>query len=195
MRVGSSRANPLEARTIAAWLEANRSKLESRYQARLEQIVGVVTPFGRQVREIRTALANRGISVELRDGGMTVGTVHALQGAERPVIIFSPVYSKHADGNFIDASAGMLNVTVSRAKDSCLIFGDMDVLATAVPGSPRAMLGDFLFKSTDNALEFETEPRSDLQINNGKTEFISADVVRQIVSFAGGLTWARCMLD
>ena len=52
MRVGSSRANPLEARTIAAWLEANRSDLESRYQARIEQIVGVVTPFGRQVREL-----------------------------------------------------------------------------------------------------------------------------------------------
>jgi len=171
MRAGSSRANSLEARTIAAWLEANRSELESRYQARLEKIVGVVTPFGRQVREIRTALANRGVSVDLRDG-MTVGTVHALQGAERPVVIFSPVYSKHADGNFIDASASMLNVTVSRAKDSCLVFGDMDVLATAAPGSPRAMLGDFLFKSTDNALEFETEPRSDLQIDNGELQML-----------------------
>jgi hypothetical protein len=171
MRAGSSRANPLEARTIAAWLEANRSELEGRYQARLEQIVGIVTPFGRQVREIRTALANRGVSVDLRDG-MTVGTVHALQGAERPVVIFSPVYSKHADGNFIDASASMLNVTVSRAKDSCLVFGDMDVLATAAPGSPRAMLGDFLFKSTANALEFETEPRSDLQIDNGELQML-----------------------
>jgi len=171
MRAGSSRANPLEARTIAAWLEANRSELESRYQARLEQIVGVVTPFGRQVREIRTALAGRGVSVDLRDG-MTVGTVHALQGAERPIIIFSPVYSKHADGNFIDASASMLNVTVSRAKDSCLVFGDMDVLATASPGSPRAMLGDFLFRSTNNALEFETEPRSDLQIDNGELQML-----------------------
>ncbi len=171
IRLGSSRANLLEARTIAAWLDANRSELESRYRARLEQIVGVVTPFGRQVREIRTACASRGISVDLRDG-MTIGTVHSLQGAERPVVIFSPVYSKHADGNFIDASASMLNVTVSRAKDSCLVFGDMDVLTTAVPGSPRSILGDFLFSSTDNALEFETEPRSDLQDESGELQML-----------------------
>jgi hypothetical protein len=171
MQVGSSRANPLEARTIAAWLDANRLELESRYKARLEQIVGVVTPFGRQVGEIRTACANRGISVDGRDG-MTIGTVHALQGAERPIVIFSPVYSKHADGNFIDASASMLNVTVSRAKDSCLIFGDMDVLSTAAPGSPRALLGDFLFSSTANALEFEAEPRSDLQVDSGELQML-----------------------
>lgn len=171
IRLGSSRANRLEAGTIAAWLDANRSELEGRYQARLEQIVGVVTPFGRQVREIRTACAKRGISVDLRDG-MTIGTVHSLQGAERPVVIFSPVYSKHADGNFIDTSASMLNVTVSRAKDSCLVFGDMDVLATAAPGSPRSMLGDFLFNSTDNALEFETEPRSDLQDESGELQML-----------------------
>ncbi|NOD31657.1 AAA domain-containing protein [Ruegeria atlantica] len=171
IRLGSSRANLLEARTIAAWLDANRAELESRYQARLEQIVGVVTPFGRQVREIRTACAHRGISVDLRDG-ITIGTVHSLQGAERPVVIFSPVYSKHADGNFIDASASMLNVTVSRAKDSCLVFGDMDVLATASPGSPRSMLGDFLFSSTENTLEFETEPRSDLQDDSGELQML-----------------------
>lgn len=171
IRLGSSRANLLEARTIAAWLDANRSELESRYRARLEQIVGVVTPFGQQVREIRTACGSRGISVDSQDG-MTIGTVHSLQGAERPVVIFSPVYSKHADGNFIDASASMLNVTVSRAKDSCLVFGDMDVLTTAAPGSARSMLGEFLFSSTDNALEFETEPRGDLQEDSGELQML-----------------------
>ena len=30
----------------------------------------------------------------------------------------------------------------------------------------------FLFKSTDNALEFETEPRSDLQIDNGELQML-----------------------
>ena len=169
--MGSSRANPLEARTIAAWLDTNRSELENRYQARLERIVGVVTPFGRQVREIRRACANRKITVDGRDG-MTIGTVHALQGAECPVVIFSPVYSKHADGSFIDASSSMLNVTVSRAKDSCLVFGDMDVLSMAAPGSPRAVLADFLFRSSTNALEFDAEPRSDLQESSGELQML-----------------------
>jgi len=160
---GGSRRNPTEARTIAAWLEANRKALESRYDQALERIVGVVTPFGRQVREIREACAARGIRVGGRDG-MTIGTVHALQGAERPVVIFSPVYSKHADGPFIDRSPSMLNVTVSRAKDSFLVFGDMDVFSAAASGTPRALLARFLFASPGNTLAFTTEPRDDLRL-------------------------------
>ncbi|WFE76429.1 AAA domain-containing protein [Roseinatronobacter sp. S2] len=168
---GGSRANPLEAQTIAAWLDANRAELEARYSRPLEQIVGIVTPFGRQVREIREACASRRIAVEGREG-MTIGTVHALQGAERPVVIFSPVYSKHADGGFIDSSPSMLNVTVSRAKDSCLVFGDMDALAAAQTGSPRAILGDFLFASEANALEFAAEPRTDLKQDSGQIQML-----------------------
>ena len=68
---------------------------------------------------------------------MTLGTVHSLQGAERPIILLSPVYSKHADRHFIDMSKSMLNVTVSRAKDSFLVFGDMDVFSSAAKGTPR----------------------------------------------------------
>jgi hypothetical protein len=168
---GSSRANPLEAQTIAAWLDANRAGLEASYGEPLEQIVGIVTPFGRQVREIREACASRRIAVEGREG-MTIGTVHALQGAERPVVIFSPVYSKHADGGFIDASPSMLNVTVSRAKDSCLVFGDMDVLAAAQAGSPRAILAEFLFASEANALEFAAEPRTDLKQGGAQIQML-----------------------
>ena len=102
---------------------------------------------------------------------MTIGTVHALQGAERPVVIFSPVYSKHADGGFIDASPSMLNVTVSRAKDSCLVFGDMDILATARSGSPRALLSEFL-AAKGKALDFAMEPREDLTRGEARVEML-----------------------
>jgi hypothetical protein len=168
---GSSRSNPLEAQTIAAWLDANRAGLEARYGRPIEQCVAIVTPFGRQVREIREACASRKIAVDGREG-MTIGTVHALQGAERSVVIFSPVYSKHADGGFIDASPSMLNVMVSRAKDSCLVFGDMDVMATAKAGSPRAILADFLFSSEQNELEFAAEPRKDLTQGTGQIQML-----------------------
>ncbi|MHA7774775.1 AAA domain-containing protein [Roseibium sp. M-1] len=167
---GGSRANPVEARTIAAWLEDSRALLEGRYGRPLEQIVGVVTPFGQQVRAIRDACTARGITVSGRDG-MTIGTVHALQGAERPVVIFSPVYSKHADGGFIDASPSMLNVTVSRAKDSCLVVGDLDVLATARSGSPRALLSEFL-AAKGKALDFAMEPREDLTRGEARIEML-----------------------
>jgi hypothetical protein len=158
--VGGSRFNSLEAETIAAWLAANSDQLRARYNKRLEDIVGVVTPFGRQVREIRNACLERGIDVG--EGGMTVGTVHALQGAEREVVIFSPVYSKHADGGFIDESPSMLNVAVSRAKDAFLVFGDMDTLASAKQGSPRSALARFLFEHEANELVFEVPARRDL---------------------------------
>ena len=159
---GGSRANPTEAATIADWLTSNRDDLEQQYRTKLEDIVGVVTPFGRQVQEIKRACADRGIDVQQ----MTIGTVHSLQGAERRVVIFSPVYSKHADGQFIDMSPSMLNVTVSRAKDSFLVFGDMDVFSSAAKGAPRSVLADVLFSSRARALDFAPQPRVDLQSAN-----------------------------
>ena len=158
---GGSRRNAVEARTIAAWLARHRQPLEAAYGRKLEEIVGVVTPFGRQVREIAAACRREKIAVDGR-GGMTVGTIHALQGADRNVVIFSPAYSKHADGGFIDRSTSMLNVAVSRAKDAFIVMGDMDLFSIARLGSPRRLLGKFLFGRPENAMTFEVQRRDDL---------------------------------
>lgn len=157
-RSGGSRRNLLEAETVAAWIAARGSELESRYGKRLHEIVGVVTPFGGQVAAIRQACAERGIAVGGGEGEMTVGTVHSLQGAERPVVIFSPVYSKHEDGGFIDRRRSMLNVAVSRAKDSFLVFGDMDLFDSVSKHKPRGLLAKHLFRERANALHFECGP-------------------------------------
>ena len=149
---GGSRHNQEEAETIAQWLAAQRATLESFYDLPLHQIVGVITPFGAQVRAIGKACREKGIAVGQNENSMTVGTVHALQGAERPVIIFSPVYSKDADGSFIDSSSSMLNVAVSRAKDSFLVFGDMDVFRAAPQTTPRGLLAQFLLNYPANHL-------------------------------------------
>ena len=93
---------------------------------------------------------------------MTIGTVHSLQGAERPIIIFSAVYSRHSDGGFIDMSPSMLNVAVSRAKDSFIVFGDMDVISGTSYGKPRNILAQYLFKSASNELIFSLNKRPDL---------------------------------
>jgi superfamily I DNA and/or RNA helicase len=93
---------------------------------------------------------------------MTVGTVHSLQGAQRPVVIFSPVYSKHADGGFIDKSTSMLNVAVARAKNTFLVFGDMDTFELVPRGSPRGQLAALLFKDDAQELHFEHRQRGDL---------------------------------
>ncbi|TBV10977.1 AAA domain-containing protein [Stutzerimonas kirkiae] len=159
---GRSRHNLLEAETIAAWLAEQRPQLEARYGKDLSRIVGIVTPFGAQTRAIEEACAAHGIDTGKGEQSVTVGTVHALQGAARPLILFSAVYSRHADGGFIDQRRSMLNVAVSRAEDSFLVFGDMDLFSLAQPGSPRALLARYLFARADNELLFAPSPRSDL---------------------------------
>ncbi|CAG9229828.1 DNA helicase [Paraburkholderia caribensis] len=158
-----SRRNLLEAETIASWLSVHRDMLEAKYGVPLHQIVGIVTPFAAQVAAIEAACATVGIKAGRADGMLTVGTVHSLQGAERHIVIFSSVYSKHEDGRFIDKSPSMLNVAVSRAKDCFIVFGDMDVFASVSEGEPRGVLARFLFNSPMNALRFEHRKRYDLQ--------------------------------
>jgi len=149
-----SRINRLEAITVAEWLATQREQLESTHGKPLEQIVGVVTPFKAQAKLIEQECQARDIKVGGGSAAMTVGTVHALQGAERPVVLFSAVYSRHDDGSFIDNDPSILNVAVSRAKDSFLVFGDMDVIDAAPRGTPRHLLGRYLFSREENELLF-----------------------------------------
>ncbi|MBK5144545.1 DNA helicase [Budviciaceae bacterium BWR-B9] len=160
--MGGSRINRLEAATIASWLAEKRTELEAAYQSKLEDIVGVITPFKAQERLIAELCEAQGIKMGRGEGEMTVGTVHALQGAERKVVIFSAVYSRHNDGGFIDGDPSMLNVAVSRAKDSFLVFGDMDVISSAGKSTPRHMLGKYLFSREENELSFSIGSRPDL---------------------------------
>ncbi|WP_294911401.1 AAA domain-containing protein [Tatumella sp. UBA2305] len=157
-----SRYNSFEAEIIAAWLSENQQGIEDYYGKPIHSLVGVVTPFAAQVTAIKSALAARGITVDGGESSLTVGTVHSLQGAERAIVLFSPVYSKHDDGGFIDSSNSMLNVAVSRAKDSFLVFGDMDLFEIQPPSSPRGLLAKYLFAVAGNALVFEFPERQDL---------------------------------
>ncbi|HEM7145542.1 TPA: DNA helicase [Providencia stuartii] len=161
-----SRFNLLEAEIISAWLIENRQRIENHYGKPIQQIVGIVTPFSAQVSTIKDALSKQGITAETSENTLTVGTVHSLQGAERAIVIFSPVYSKHEDGGFIDSDNSMMNVAVSRAKDSFLVFGDMDLFEIHPPSSPRGLLAKYLFLEERNALHFEYKERQDLQKSN-----------------------------
>ncbi|KHT31728.1 AAA domain-containing protein [Pectobacterium carotovorum] len=159
---GGSRYNAFEAETIAAWLAAHKEKIERHYDKPLHKVVGIVTPFSAQVNAIKQALRKLGINCSDDENSLTVGTVHSLQGAERSIVLFSPVYSKHEDGGFIDNDNSMLNVAVSRAKDSFLVFGDMDLFETQLSSSPRGLLATYLFASDSNTLQFEFQERRDL---------------------------------
>jgi hypothetical protein len=160
-RVGGSRINHAEAEMIAVWIVERREFLEALpYESKvhskplLKDIVAVVTPFNAQARLIRQQLGERGI----RD--VTVGTVHALQGAERDLVLFSSVYTRDDRGSefFFDRDKTMLNVTVSRARDSFIVFGDMAIFDPGVPERPSGLLARYLFADEANEI-VDVQPR------------------------------------
>ena len=160
---GGSRQNLTEARTIARWLHDYKDRLEAFYQKPLKDIVGVVTPFGAQASAICAACKEVGITAGKGADMLTVGTVHSLQGSERQVILFSPTYTKEANGKFIDKRASMLNVAVSRAKKTFLVFGDMDTFDPRQTSTPRGLLASILMADRENALAFPTAIRPDIE--------------------------------
>lgn len=145
---GGSYVNPEEVRAIVGWISENAAEWQARYKgAALEDIVAIVTPFRMQAQEIESALARAGLR-----SGITVGTVHRLQGAQKPIIIFSPVYNADtAKGLFFDRKPNMLNVAVSRAQDSFVVIGDMRLFRRG-DNAPSSILGKILLADAGNEL-------------------------------------------
>ncbi len=123
---GTSRRNQNEVKAITNWLVKNRTLIEEKY-GKLENAVGIITPFVGQKKSLRYHLGKAGFKVDL----FKLGTVHALQGAERPIILFSMVYGKGDSSTmFFDRGnkPNMLNVAVSRAKDNFIVFANTEIL-------------------------------------------------------------------
>ena len=146
--VGGSRANSPEANSIAEWIVNNAEAWCLHYEKPLEDIVAVITPFNPQAGLISKALSQRGKQY----AKITVGTVHSLQGAEKPIVVFSPTYNADTvKGMFFDNKPNMLNVAVSRAKDSFVVIGDMRLFRNK-GRSPSSILGEMLFVDARNEL-------------------------------------------
>jgi len=134
-----SRFNQLEAYAIAEWLVKEKSRIEEAYGS-IEKAIGIVTPFTAQANVIRKALA-----IRMPKTKITTGTVHSFQGGARPLMLFSPTYGVgHQGRTFFTEDTRMLNVAVSRAKDSFLVFGNMELFHSGAP-QPASLLGKFLF--------------------------------------------------
>jgi hypothetical protein len=146
---GGSRRNRLEAEVIAEWINRNAHKMLSMCNTKiLDECVAVITPFSLQSKAIQAALDTYDINIK-------VGTVHSLQGSEKPIIIFSPVYNaEHNEGAFFfDQSPNMLNVVVSRALRSFLVFGDMDIFDQQISNRPSSLLAKYLFAEQNQILD------------------------------------------
>lgn len=124
------RSNVTEADFVIKWLQSNRANIEAKFAnpkkekyPQIEELVGIVTPFKGQKRLLVQKLGQAGFSVSK----MKVGTVHALQGAEKEIVLFSTVYGEGDTGTMFfdrDNKPNMLNVAVSRAKQSFIVIGN-----------------------------------------------------------------------
>ena len=138
-RVGTSRINENEAYQIANWIKLNYRKLHEYYNK--NEIIGIITPFKEQVTVIKRFL-RKNLDLDVYKS-IVVGTVHTFQGAERNVIIFSSTYGSDDGCAFIDYKKSLMNVAVSRAKDSFLLFGDINCL-TEKNNSPSGLLNKYI---------------------------------------------------
>ncbi|WP_109151684.1 AAA domain-containing protein [Azospirillum sp. TSO5] len=169
---GDSWMNPGEADRILQWLKDNGPALLRHAEMRegpdptrgLGSMVAIVTPYSGQAARIRALVQEAVDGKDLPPRGskdIIIGTVHALQGAERPVVLFSAVNSVIKQGTevFLDRDGpAMLNVAVSRAKKSFILFGHSELFfseeafkeALRVPGKeqparrPTAVLGAYM---------------------------------------------------
>ena len=106
-------------------------------------VLGIITPFKAQAVMIRNVLKQ--ILPKEVSNKITVGTIHVLQGGERKIIIMSTTYGKDEGCFFIDNNKSLMNVAVSRAEDSFLVFGNIECLKDETT-SPSGLLKSFITK-------------------------------------------------
>jgi len=151
-----SRSNRNEADCIARWIHDNDQSLRCHFDPKgekdLADIVAVVTPFKDQKDTLRKALKDA-YDPTCRDrddkqalyNRMVIDTVHALQGAERPIVIFSMVESwTPSKAQFYDRGTNLINVAVSRAKEMLIVAMTQHAVDYA-----RGLTDDALRKPSD----------------------------------------------
>ncbi len=173
-----SRFNEAEAIAIVKWLSREKEKLEETYRKPIHQVAAIVTPFKAQewrLRRLLDELPNASDFVE-----MTVGTVHSLQGAQYPLVIFSPVNSPGDAAYFMEAGGkyNMLNVAVSRAQYHFLVFGNMNIFHPN-RDTPLGNLAKWLFDSPQNEISADfVYQDEDPVLCQFKTPYQSAEICR-----------------
>ncbi len=119
-----SRRNPLEADQVRRVLELLD---QDAHLAGQPLTVAVITPYKAQVRELDTRLKRKWKALK----EVRAGTVHAFQGRQADVVIYSLVRTGPAEWRFL-ADPRLFNVAMSRAKSLLVLVGDLD----GAPGTP-----------------------------------------------------------
>ncbi len=94
--------------------------------------ITLLTPYKGQWQALNQALYRLRIPVvseDIQDSkqALLTGTVHQMQGGEKPIIIFSNVL-RNRPPLFLNEKVNLLNVAISRAKDSFIFIGSLSNL-------------------------------------------------------------------
>lgn len=136
--VGGSYRNDEEAEEIVGWIAERWPVWREHEQTRgkpIHDIVAIITAYRPQADRLSERLIQVFEEARRQKPGqwpakedikkVTVGTVHQLQGAERLVVCFSLVEGPdQAGASFVDRDPTLLNVAVSRAKRSFIVFAN-----------------------------------------------------------------------
>lgn len=131
--LGQDKSHPVEAKRVAITLKALRTIYGKRFKP--GKSVGIITPWRAQINTIRREL--KGIK---EFESVTVDTVERFQGSQRNTILISlatsdPVYlgilGSLAKNEYEVEVDRKLNVSVSRAEDRLILFGESATLETS----------------------------------------------------------------
>ncbi len=114
---------PAEARAIAEYARAHR-----------DRSMGIITPFVNQKQLIEQALKEAGIT------DVTCGTVHAFQGDEKDVVLFSTAVTDQTQAGtyeWLKNNRELINVATSRARDKLIVLGSQKNLERLHQGSDQ----------------------------------------------------------
>ncbi|MCD7708782.1 MAG: AAA domain-containing protein [Clostridiales bacterium] len=107
-RTDVKNSSPAEARAVAEFAAKNR-----------EKSIGIITPFVNQKNLIEQELDRAGVR------NVTCGTVHAFQGDEKDVILFSTAITNQTqEGTYawLKNNKELINVATSRAREQLVLF-------------------------------------------------------------------------
>lgn len=138
---GTSRFSIGEANLIAEFISKKWKEIFHFYREKDQKknkpvrtasdLIAIVTPFKAQAEQLKKVLIEHvtAPNVEMEGLGrceaqdMVIGTVDSLQGAEKPIVIFSGVHGASENGTpYFDDQPFLLNVAVSRAQDCFVAF-------------------------------------------------------------------------
>ncbi len=149
--------NVEEIDEIFEWIRHHGPELQRTYHKPIEEIVAVVTPFANQKWQFLykrdsyrwgKTFDAPGLDTVGNPKKIKMGTVHVLQGAERPIVLFSTVYTDDGGNYYFDREHTLMNVAVTRAQDSFIVFGHRSVFAKRKKSAskPSTHLREHLFE-------------------------------------------------